>query len=96
MVEEHTRRAVQLRHYNALCSVDDKGAVIGHERNLAHVHFLLFDVFHSLVGRLFIVNDQSHFDAQWCGVRDATQGTFFYVEGGLAQLIINVLKGSAS
>ena len=39
--EEHARRAVQLRDDHALGAVDDERAVLGHERNLAHVDLLL-------------------------------------------------------
>ena len=42
MLEEHPRRAVQLAHDNALGTVDHERTGISHERNLAHVDFLLF------------------------------------------------------
>src|SRR5690606_23691607 len=44
VVEEHTRGTVQLGNDHPLGTVDDEGTVLGHERNFAHVHFLLFDV----------------------------------------------------
>ena len=44
VIEEHTRRAVQLGDDDALGAVDDEGAVVGHERQFAHVDFLLLDV----------------------------------------------------
>src|SRR5690606_41661029 len=46
MVEEHTRRTVHLRHNNALGPVDEEGAVLGHERHVAHVDILLLDIEH--------------------------------------------------
>ena len=36
---------MQLRYDDTLGSIDHESAVIGHERNLAHVDILLFDVF---------------------------------------------------
>src|SRR6516164_1077855 len=45
VIEEHAGRAMHLRDDDALGAVDDEGAVIGHERDVAHVDILLFDVF---------------------------------------------------
>ena len=44
VIEEHARRAVHLRDDDALGAVDDEGAVVGHERHVAHVDVLLLDV----------------------------------------------------
>ena len=44
VIEEHTRRAVHLADDDALGAVDDEGAVLGHERHVAHVDVLLLDV----------------------------------------------------
>ena len=44
VIEEHARRAVHLRNDHALGAVDDERAVVRHERNVAHVDILFFDV----------------------------------------------------
>ena len=44
VVEQHAGRAVHLRHDHALGAVDDEGAVLGHERHVAHVDVLLLDI----------------------------------------------------
>src|SRR6185312_10148748 len=44
VIEEHAGRAMHLRDDDALGTVDDEGAVLGHERHVAHVDVLLFDV----------------------------------------------------
>ena len=44
VIEEHAGRTVHLRNDDALGAVDDEGAVVGHERNVAHVDILLLDV----------------------------------------------------
>ena len=44
VVEEHAWRAVHLADDHALGAVDHEGAVIGHERHVAHVDRLLLDV----------------------------------------------------
>ena len=54
VIEEDARRAVHLRNDDALGAVDDEGAVIGHERNVAHVDILLLDVLDRTRARLFI------------------------------------------
>ena len=48
VIEEHTRRTVQLGDDDALGAVDDEGAVIGHQRNFPHVDFLLTNLLHRL------------------------------------------------
>ena len=42
-LERDAGRPVQLGDDDALGAIDDKGPLRGHERNLAHVHFLLLD-----------------------------------------------------
>ena len=96
VVEEHARRTVQLGHDDALGTVDDEGTVLGHERNLAHVHFLLFDVLDRFVRRFFVENDQAHFHAQRHGEGHATQHALLDVERRLAQAIADVLQGSVA
>ena len=44
VIEEHAGRAVHLGDDHALGAVDDEGAVVGHERDVAHVDVLLLDV----------------------------------------------------
>ncbi len=40
---------MQLRYDHSLNAVDHEGTVFGHERDLAHVHFLLFNIFDRLI-----------------------------------------------
>ncbi len=92
MIEENTRRPVQLRYDNALGSVDNEGAVIGHERNLAHVDILFFDVFDGFRRCFLVVNDKADFDAKRAGVGCTTQHTLFDVENRGAQRVVHILK----
>src|SRR5262249_2123580 len=73
VVEEDTRRAVHLRNDDALGSVDDEGAVVGHERNVAHVDILLLDVLDRTCARLFvdIEYDQPQRHLERRGIRHA-------------------------
>ena len=82
---------MQLRNNNALSTVYHKGAVFCHERYLAHVNVLLFNVFYRFGGRLLIVNNQSHFHPQCTGVGGATQDAFINVKYGLTQFVTDVL-----
>ena len=43
-VKEDARTTVQLGNDNTLSTVDNKGTVVRHERNFAHVDFLFFNV----------------------------------------------------
>ena len=54
VIEEHARRAVHLRNDDALGAVDDERAVVGHQRDVAHVDILLLDVLHGAGAGLFI------------------------------------------
>ena len=61
VVEEHARRTVHLRDDDALGAVDDEGAVVRHERHVAHVDVLLLDVLDGLGAgiRVHIEHDQA-------------------------------------
>src|SRR5438874_6218965 len=54
-VEEGARRPVQLRDDDALGAVDDEGAVLRHQRDVAEVDLLLLDVADRLDARLRIL-----------------------------------------
>ncbi len=62
VVEEHARRAVHLGDDDALGAVDDEGAVVGHERHVAHVDILLLDVLDRL--RAGVLVDIEHDETQ--------------------------------
>ena len=62
VVEEHAGRAMHLRDDHALGAVDDEGAVVGHERDVAHVDILLLDVLDRLGAGLLV--DIEHDEAQ--------------------------------
>src|SRR5690606_34202014 len=76
MVEEHTRRTVQLGDDDALGTVDDEGTVLGHQGDFPHVDFLFLDVLDRLVRRLFVENDQTDFYPQRHGESHAAQHAF--------------------
>ncbi len=98
VVEEHARRTMQLRDDDALGAVDDEGAGLGHERDLAHVDLLLLDVLDRLLrGRaVLVVDDQAHGDAQRRTVGHAAVAALALVERRLAQAIVDVLQGGVA
>ena len=96
VVEEHAWGPVQLRDDDAFGAVYHKGSILRHERDFAHVHFLLFDVFDRFVGRLFVIDDQAHLDAKWRGIGDASQHALFDVERRLSQPVVHVLERGTS
>ncbi len=59
VIEKHAGRAVQLGNDDPLGAVDDKGAVVGHQRQLAHVNFVFLDIL-DLVGAGFGVLVHQH------------------------------------
>src|SRR5471032_1833885 len=86
VLEEHARRTVQLGNDNTLSAVDHEGTGSRHERQFAHVDFLLFHFFDDWLGWRFLVQDhQTHFRAQRRRERQATLLAFFDVKGRIAQ-----------
>ena len=73
VIEEHAGRTMHLRDNDTLGAVDDKGAVHGHERNVAHVDVLLLDVLYRLRAGFFvdIEHDQTQRHLQRRGVGHA-------------------------
>src|SRR5690606_37565367 len=92
MLEEDARRTVQLRYDHTLRTVDDERAGVGHERNFAHVHFLLFDFLDGGLADFAIHQDQAHLGTQRRSIGQATQLTFFDVEHGFAKHIAHELQ----
>ncbi len=54
MVEEHARGPVHLGDDDPLGAVDDEGAVVRHERHVAHVDVLLLDVLDGFRARVLV------------------------------------------
>src|SRR5690606_25861395 len=94
--EEHTRRAMQLRHNDALGTIDDKRARIGHERHLAHVYFLFLDFLDGGLAYLAVHQYQAHFGTQWRGVSQAAHLAFFNIEYRVAQHVADELQARHS
>ena len=84
---------MQLRNDDSLGPVDDERAIGGHERQFAHVDFLLTDILDDLVSAgFFIVNHQTHCHSQRCCVGQATYLTFLDVEYRIAEAIAHIFK----
>src|SRR5262249_41860061 len=69
-LEENAGGTVQLADNHALGAVDDERAVIGHQRNFAEEHLLLFNIADSLGAGLgvLLINRQTNGDLQRSGV----------------------------
>lgn len=93
VIEEHARRAVQLRDDDALGAVDDEGAVVGHQRDFAEVDLLLLHILDGLGRRLAVVDHQAHGHAQRRTVAHATLTALTLVEDRIAQLVADVFQG---
>ncbi len=96
VVKEHAWGTVQLGNDHTLGTIDDKGTVLSHQWDFAHVDFLLFNVLDRFVRRFFVENDQTYFYSQRHRKGHATQNTFFDIKGRFAQTIANVLQGSVA
>ena len=60
VVEEHTRATMQLGNDNPLGTVNYEGTGFRHQRNLAHVDFLLFDILDCLGRGFLIIKNQTN------------------------------------
>ena len=94
VIEEHTRRAVQLGDDNTLRAIDNKGAVIGHQRQFAHIDFLLLDILDGLVGAFLVINYQPHQRAQRRGIGHTPQLTFLDIKCRFAEPVTHIIQGS--
>ncbi len=85
VVEEHSGTSMQLRDDHTLRAIDHEGAVVGHERQLAQIHFLLAHVLHGLLRTrgLLVEHDEPHLGAQGRGIGETSQLAFLDVEHGL-------------
>ena len=87
MLKKHAGGTVQLRHNDALSTVNDERAGIGHERHFAHVDFLLLEFLDRRLGRFLVHDDQTHLGAQGRGVGQTTLLTFLDIKHRRTKLI---------
>src|ERR1019366_786711 len=92
MLEEHTGRTVQLRHDDALGAVNHKRTRVGHERDFAHVHFLLFHFFDRGLGRLLVHDGQTHAGAQRGSISQTALPAFLHIKRRHTQLVTDEVE----
>ena len=97
VIEEDARRAVHLRHDHALGAVDDEGALVRHERDVAHIDVLLLDVL-DRTGSRFLVgleHDQAQLDLQRRGIGHVALNALLDVVLRLFELVRDVFQDGA-
>jgi len=94
VVEEHARRSMQLADDDALRAIDDEGAGIRHQRDLAEVDFLLLHVADRLDAGLFvdIPHHEPDHDLDRCSERHAAGATLVDVVLGLLEVVRDKLE----
>ena len=87
---------MQLAHDDALGAVDDEGAVLGHERDLAEVDLLLLDVPDDLLlaRPVGVEDDEPHHDLQGRRVGQALGDALLDVVAALADLVADEFEGA--
>jgi hypothetical protein len=93
-VVEDAGRAMQLGDDDAFGSVDDEGAVVGHDRDLPEVDLLLLHVPNRLRAFRIVPGDETDGDLEGCGVRHASMETFLHVVLRLLQRVTHELQRS--
>ena len=91
-VEEDARATMQLGNDNTLSTVNNESTVVRHEWNFTHVDFLFFNVFYGAFRRFALVDHQTQFYAQRCGIGHATDLTFLNVKHRFAKAVADVLQ----
>ena len=94
MVEEDARRTVHLADDDALGAVDDEGAVVGHEGDVAHIDILLLDVLDRL-GASFLVHiehDEAQRHLQRRGIGHGALLALLDVVFGLLEMVIHIFE----
>ncbi len=94
VIEEHARRAVHLGNDDALGAVDDKGAVLGHEGDVAHIDVLFLDVLHRL-GAGFLVHiehDQAQRHLQRRGISHGALLALLDIIFGIFKMIVHIFQ----
>ena len=92
VLEEYAGRTVELRHDHTLGSVDDEGTGGRHERNLAHIDFLLFHFLDRRLGCFLVHDRQAHLGAQRRSKGQAALLTFLDVERRHAERVADELE----
>ena len=97
VIEEHAGRAVHLRDDDALGAVDDEGALLRHERDVAHVDILFLDVLHGTGAGLLVSfeHDEAQLDLQRRGIGHVALNAFLDVVLGLLELVGDVFEHGA-
>src|SRR5690606_16073221 len=94
VIEQHTRRTVHLADDYAFGAVDDEGAVLGHERHVAHVDVLLLDIEHGagLGLGVDLEHDQAQRDLHRRRVGDAALAAFGRVVLRILELVVDEVE----
>ena len=89
---------MQLADHHALGPVDDEGAVLGHQRDLAEVDLLLLHVADGLGAGLLVLvpDDQPHDHLDGRGVGHAALVALVDVVLGLLEVVADELEASSS
>ena len=98
VVEEHARRAVHLADDDALGAVDDEGAVVRHQRHVAHVDGLLLDVADGAGAGVLVhvPDDQAQDHLQRRGKGHAALDAFLDVVFRLLEFVIDEFQPAAA
>ena len=88
---------MHLGNDHPLGPIDHKGPFVGHQRNIAHIDVLLFDVFNGLRARIFVrlKRDQAQLDLQRSRISQIALDTFIHVKFGGLKLKGHIFEHSA-
>jgi hypothetical protein len=85
---------VHLADDHALSTINDEGAVVRHERHVAHVNILLLDIEdRTRFGfRINLKHDQAQRDLHRCSISNPALTALLSVEFGIFEFVVNKIK----
>ena len=96
MVKKHARAAMHLRYNDTFRTIDDEGAVIGHERHIAHVDILFLDVAHGTAAGflIHIPHDQAQPHLERRGVGQPALDAFLNIIFRIFEFVLHELQAA--
>ena len=87
---------MQLRNNNPFGTIDDEGAIVGHQGHVTQIHLLLHHILDFLATARFIEDNQFQIHAHGTGIDMPTLLTFQHVKAGFFQPVTDEIKHHAS
>jgi hypothetical protein len=93
LIEKHTGRSVQLAYDHAFGPVDDKRALIRHQRQLTQENGLFDYILYGIIGAFLVAGHQTQRRAQRRGKSHPSFAAFLFAVTRVSDRVANIFKG---